>query len=273
MAIFNYKIYKPLEYLENKKIGKLPVLDIDHESAMFSEIFIALGDIFKKSIGRYSESTFFVTKPFFSAFEKAAPSLENLILDMAEKDFGDIKFSGTFIIDDKVFFIDFEMKEGEDEMIKSLCVFHKNGAPLMFYESGYLDGSHFGWVSKYYEQSEQFNPQGGEDYSLAWFNKHFLNLATLHMFINYANVDTIEVCRAKKVLFNKQKYFNQTNSNITILDSTWFTNIVRSEGFSVSGHFRLQPKKINGQWTKELIWINEFQKTGYTIKAKKITSP
>jgi hypothetical protein len=36
----------------------------------------------------------------------------------------------------------------------------------------------------------------------------------------------------------------------------------------VSGHFRLQPKKSNGEWTKELIWIDEFGKTGYTSNAK-----
>ena len=48
------------------------------------------------------------------------------------------------------------------------------------------------------------------------------------------------------------------------MDCTWFTTIVRNECFSVRGHFRLQPQKDNtGNWTKELIYINEFQKHGY----------
>jgi hypothetical protein len=30
--------------------------------------------------------------------------------------------------------------------------------------------------------------------------------------------------------------------------------------------------KKNGEWTKELIWISEFEKTGYTAPARKIAA-
>lgn len=63
------------------------------------------------------------------------------------------------------------------------------------------------------------------------------------------------------------KYVNETKSNITILDSTWFTTIVRSEGFKVRGHFRFQPYG-SGLSKKKLIWIADFEKDGYTRTAK-----
>jgi len=54
------------------------------------------------------------------------------------------------------------------------------------------------------------------------------------------------------------------------LDSKWFTTLVKSDAFHVRGHFRLQPKKKDGEWTKELIWINDFQKEGYTAPARRL---
>jgi hypothetical protein len=30
----------------------------------------------------------------------------------------------------------------------------------------------------------------------------------------------------------------------------------------------MQPKKKDGKWTKELIWIDEFEKKGYKREAK-----
>ena len=39
----------------------------------------------------------------------------------------------------------------------------------------------------------------------------------------------------------------------------------------VSGHFRLQPKKDeNGEWTRELIYIEPYAKKGYHRLAKVI---
>lgn len=50
---------------------------------------------------------------------------------------------------------------------------------------------------------------------------------------------------------------------VHIRDSRWFTTIVRNEDFNVRGFFRLQPKKKDGEWTRELIYIKPFVKHGY----------
>ena len=56
---------------------------------------------------------------------------------------------------------------------------------------------------------------------------------------------------------------NMTEFPINYRTSNWFTTICRNEQFGVKGHFRLQPKKINGEWTKEIIYIQPYIKHGY----------
>lgn len=103
-------------------------------------------------------------------------------------------------------------------------------------------------------------------------NKAFVNhielIVQCEVFLQYANLDT-------KVLNKNSKdsiicrYHNKLPFPITIVDSTWYTNLVRSEGFKVRGHFRLQPYG-EGLSKKKLIWVNDFEKNGYTLKAKKL---
>lgn len=90
------------------------------------------------------------------------------------------------------------------------------------------------------------------------------------MFKKYANVEETNVLGKSKANQNGEKIKNETDHSIQYMDCKWFTTIVRSEGFKVRGHFRLQPKKKDGEWTKELIYIEEFSKNGYTSVAKKL---
>lgn len=90
------------------------------------------------------------------------------------------------------------------------------------------------------------------------------------LFKRYAKIET-EYGKCGKTIRSRilnDKVRNNIPIDVKIMDSTWFTSIFRNEGFKVSGHFRLQPKKINGEWVKELIYINEFEKHGYHRIAK-----
>lgn len=92
------------------------------------------------------------------------------------------------------------------------------------------------------------------------------------LFKKFASVDLVYVEKGKKKktsLVEKGKIINDTDVDIIYLDSKWFREIIRNEGFKVRGHFRLQPyKDENGKWTRKLIYINEFEKHGYHRKAK-----
>jgi hypothetical protein len=89
------------------------------------------------------------------------------------------------------------------------------------------------------------------------------------VFLQYAKLET-------KYLKTNQKdsilcrYENKLPFPITIIDSTWYTTLVKSDAFKVRGHFRLQPCG-EGLKERKLIWINEFQKEGYTREAKKLS--
>ena len=93
-------------------------------------------------------------------------------------------------------------------------------------------------------------------------------ILSMHILIKYAPIETKVVGANKRVKDFNCKYVNDTDSGITILDSTWFTTLVKSEGFKVRGHFRLQPYGP-GMKEKRLIWIKDFEKTGYTREAKR----
>jgi hypothetical protein len=83
-------------------------------------------------------------------------------------------------------------------------------------------------------------------------------------------LDIVEPFKKKKTALDPQgKVVNDTGVEVTLLDSRWFREIIREEGFKVRGHFRLQPcKDEQGHWTRKLIYINEYEKHGYHRRAK-----
>jgi hypothetical protein len=87
------------------------------------------------------------------------------------------------------------------------------------------------------------------------------------LFKKYCTVETKIIAGKSTSKHIGVKYVNQTNKNIKVLDSTWFTTIVKSDGFNVRGHFRFQPYGP-GNSLRKLIWIADFEKEGYTRTAK-----
>jgi len=88
----------------------------------------------------------------------------------------------------------------------------------------------------------------------------------MELFLVYCPIETINLSSSSKIKKDHLKYVNDTNSNIKILTSLWFTNLIQDNGFKVRGHFRLQPYKEG----KKLIWIDPFNKKGYNRKADKL---
>jgi hypothetical protein len=90
------------------------------------------------------------------------------------------------------------------------------------------------------------------------------------LFMKFCELETEIIPDGKMAFHVDQKYVNDTKQPVEIQDSTWFTTIVRSEGFWVGGEtggfFRLQPCGP-GLAEKKLIWIYPFEKEGYTRKA------
>jgi hypothetical protein len=96
-----------------------------------------------------------------------------------------------------------------------------------------------------------------------------VDLFKILTFISYVDIETKLLApgfRDKGVVC---KYVNDTKLPVIILDSKWFTTI-KTNGFPVKGHWRWQPCG-EGLKDRNLIWINDFQKEGYTAPARKLS--
>jgi hypothetical protein len=79
------------------------------------------------------------------------------------------------------------------------------------------------------------------------------------------NEEQIVPANSKAGTRKSGKVINRTNVPLIVVTSKWNITSIRTEGFNVSGHFRLQPTKEG----YKLIYIEPFQKQGYIRKAKK----
>jgi hypothetical protein len=96
--------------------------------------------------------------------------------------------------------------------------------------------------------------------------KLFLQLL---IFTELSELQTVFIKPGHKIGTKKEgRFLNETKDNIILVDSTWNRTIIRTEGFSVRGHFRLQPCGV-GLIDRKLIYVDEFQKNGYIRGAKK----
>lgn len=95
-----------------------------------------------------------------------------------------------------------------------------------------------------------------------------INICRMVFFLQYAEVQTkIVNNKTGKKKIGSEKYINQTEIPVEVIDSHYYTTIMRTEGFGVRGHMRKQhygPGRM--EW--KLIWIQDFEKKGYTRKAK-----
>lgn len=108
--------------------------------------------------------------------------------------------------------------------------------------------------------------QKSEHEAVKLFNSNLI--ATIN-FIKYAETE-VKILEPNKVTKGVEcKYVNDTRSKINILDSKWFTTLVKSDAFKVRGHFRLQPCG-EGLKNRKLIWVSDFEKSGYTAPARKL---
>ncbi len=261
----NEKTTLPIKFLQDKKLGKILVMQDDMDF-FDSGGAIVMGDIFKKRVAAFGEQVIVLSRAFVAAAQKSATQLMGLYRDIAKDEIDDFCVRGTFVYGSKVFMVEHEIRKYDDRATCALFVFDKKtGIPLAFYENDTFeeDGNKFGWISSYF--GENLKKYASMEH---WFVQQIGSLIVTEMFKKYATVETKRVEASKRAIVNGEKVLNETKTGIIYLDCKWFTTIVRSEGFAVRGHFRLQPKKVGGEWTKELIWISDFQKHGYTSKAK-----
>lgn len=273
---FSYKNNPVIHAIETKSIldGGLGVIskdDFDDKKDDIINVWTKLSDSFGQNIQ-------YISSPFYEAFKLAQEKLL-LLPDLAERISGS---SGTLIIGKYTFCYNINFATISAQSLQCFFVFNSN-ALVAFYHYDLSEVRNFSReeIVEHLNRHIPFNM-----FEKWWFCKSVKNqfvkddetcrgyylgkIWLLLNFIKYATVETKHLPYGQKVKFVDCKYRNDTKSNITILNSTWFTNLVKSDAFKVRGHFRLQ---ACGEGLKErkLIWINEFQKEGYTAPARKLS--
>lgn len=101
------------------------------------------------------------------------------------------------------------------------------------------------------------------------YSDEFYRLLKLMTYVEIGEVEVviIEAGRNNGKTKKNGKVTNQSEFTVYVVDSTWNKFIIRTEGFGVIGHFRLQPCGVN-HIDRKLIWIDAFEKHGYKRRPK-----
>ena len=94
------------------------------------------------------------------------------------------------------------------------------------------------------------------------FDKALVGAIQCLIFLKLTEPEILHLAAGKKYGTRKQGHYNASSFPVTIVDSTWNKYIVRTEGFGVAGHFRMQ-RCGKGNADLKLTWIKPYQKQGY----------
>ncbi len=254
--LYTYRKFPILERLRTGSMSNFKVLPEDANSFDFNQQALIEG-LWKAHYKYFSKNIQNITAPFYETY---CVSRMKILNDLRENFEGIEPTYGTFLIGDYTYCYYLRESEG----ITDCCVFFFRGETL----GGFCykkRGESFGWYSLYHPHVE-------ENVSMQiLYNSLFQEITCLINFLKYVEVETKFVGANRRSKYFNVKYVNQTDFDIRQLDSTYFTTLIKTEGFGVRGHFRLQPcgKEMK---SRRLIWINDFQKHGYTREAKVLTN-
>lgn len=212
---------------------------------------------------RFANKIRFMSEPFYLAYEKSCHKLADVIDAEDIDESGVIIFKASKSETNTVFYSLQTWGKGKEyEMDATVMIFnnstHEN-KPSLGIISQRRPGMPVGGARFYAAESAQ--KAGVTPIST------IADILTMVLFIKYCELETKIIKAGKKENHIGIKYLNETSQQIEILDSTWFTTIVRSEGFNVRGHFRFQPCGHNLS-ERKLIWVSDYEKNGYTKNAK-----
>jgi hypothetical protein len=256
----SYRTHPILKILESKSFDTVKFFEFDKDD-LYSRL-PRIKEMWRGFAPLFSTKIHYLTQPFYNAFKLAAPKLgETIGFDMVNIG----EEYGTYIMPGKdkravCYFILYS------EGVRHLCFFMFYNDTLYFYGETVIkpkdttpDPGIF-WLSKaLYKSQEEYIAEGSIGIA---------EIVTIINFIKYAEIEVKYLPANKRVKDISTKYVNETDSNIQVLDSTWFTTLVKSDAFKVRGHFRLQPYGP-GLKEKKLIWINDFEKQGYVRNFKR----
>ena len=234
-------------------------VEMDHMARAF------LFQGFPEMRGFFRERVQYICEPFMKAYEQAGSKVFNAFAGES------VERQGTFIVrfDESglgTIFYRLSARSLDAETYEIFCTIF-----IFYHHPDYELPLMVGVIHRPVKGDEitfMDHHLGGGEMTPDCMVHHVLSLV---LFMKYCQLETKIVAPGKRAHHVGKKYVNESAEAVEILDSTWFTTIVRSEGFMVGaatgGFFRLQPCGP-GLTEKKLIWIEPYEKKGYTKRAK-----
>lgn len=266
----NYKTHPILQSLHSNRDFEMPFFREDFIDFQNNSLILELfhNDLMT-NLSNFRSKITHVSESFHSAYVNAQDKLFPLIKERVSA--GCLAFEGTYIIGHfthfiKCNYIDIAIDSPLNDMVH--FVFLNTGQPVLY--SSRVNEKLYKWVSKEVINGNIMGNKITSNDQVRQLARMALTEVTLvDIFKEHADVEVKSLQPNSKDNTIGCQYNNGTKSKIQFLDSKWFTTLVKSDAFKVRGHFRLQPYG-EGLKQKKLIWINDFEKTGYTASAQKL---
>lgn len=256
-----------LGLLTNMNEQAFRIADDDGHTTRYEKTMLGLSLVreWPKMKDRFAHKIQYITEPFYHAWDKASSKLAPVL------DKEPINDCGTFIHSPRAGetnTIFYHLKTWQDEN----NVFRMEFIILFFYINNKIDKPFLAIMVQRFDDgrvkeflSKKARAEGLNDINIA------ADILTLILFLKYCEIETKVIPAGKKGHHAGVKYVNESKQRIEVLDSTWFTTIIKSDGFTVGGDtggfFKMQPCGPNNSQRK-LIWVLPYEKEGYTRKAK-----
>lgn len=138
-----------------------------------------------------------------------------------------------------------------------------------------IDSNRITQATKQYELSSNDEIYGWEYSSKegrAWYGKIHDYVMSFLLFYNFTETEThivhgVDTGQSRRLKLNDEKFINETKNNIEIIDLTYFTKLIRTGEFGVTGHFRVQHFG-QGNSEAKIVFVDSYKKNGYTRGAK-----
>lgn len=231
----------------------------EHSQQEVSQFGLSVVENWHMIVDRFKEKIRYISNPFYEAYSNAVHKMVGLI------DAQEIDDCGTFIMkvsekETNTIFYDIRT-EGKGSDFKII------GVVFIFNNDTSKDKPSLGiYVQRNGKGIKQWISQKAEENGCTNITV-LADILMMVIFLKYCDTETKIIPPNKKDHHIGIKYVNDTKQKIEVLDSTWFTTLVKSDAFKVRGHFRFQPCGHNLS-DRKLIWISDFEKSGYTREAK-----
>lgn len=217
----------------------------------------------KKHLETFKNNIVLPAESFFTALQTSAPSLKKAFDEEPDFMFKNLKYTTGILLEKEGISIFYHI-DTQKRLVTGVCfVDDRLVGGIQNMMLGVLDNTQP--LAKVYLSIAPPDPEAVE---IMDYVKYLINRCTLiSYFRTYADHDLKTVSGKSSSKLNNIEYTNPNKDSIKILDSSWYTSIVRDTGFNVTGHLRMQAYGHN--WSeRRLIYIDSFVKKGYIRKAK-----